>query len=569
MKSTEQNWVSFSANKIRGSKMLWYAQGKLPAIFSPEEMLEKYSYGLQGNLDPSKSIELIAERYGGDNIGFNGGGGRCGNYGNIQLKGVGSNCMVGDHDDIEHSYGGLDARKAVVETIYTHVLDKVLPLGTVNIHGLILTGEKTAFNGIERCWGVIMVRDVCLRPAHFMRAPSFKPKQQYKNVLVDDTARIRRLYKSVAKELGDKQYFIKIIGKYLQNSANQFAFARAARISHGTVSASNISLDGKWLDLPVSSFLNGGKNYNIWNEFYAEPRMAVKYALEILYNYSKYNNVHLNPNPLVHYFNEQYQAYFNHYIGYILGFDLNHMSSINAEKWQYISRCFNKLIGSAKHIESDRPAPGGFDPVHQLIIGLYISCASDHHSLGNIEHLLDKQVNINTLTSYFKACLSQYIEQKKSGLHTARSVVVAATLCALKRAFYAEAFYLSVIDSEVVALCNTKAPSEVKPLIDNYIAAAEWIFEDVSTAVILYKCKDLSIKYINDVYEVCIANCINQFDELSKLIVYLDELDSGLFYINNFFYKPFFPRIAEVVSLLDNLKLTINVTEQSLDCSYA
>ena len=50
--------------------------------------------------------------------------------------------MVGQSDDYEHTYGGLDARKAIAEAIYSSVLNEILPHGTVKVHRLIYLGEK-------------------------------------------------------------------------------------------------------------------------------------------------------------------------------------------------------------------------------------------------------------------------------------------------------------------------------------------------------------------------------------------------------------------------------------------
>ena len=55
-------------------------------------------------------------------------------------------------------------------------------------------------------------------------------------------------------ELGSPQEFIKILLTFLARSANQFSFSAAMRISHNTLSPSNLALDGRWLDLPVASF---------------------------------------------------------------------------------------------------------------------------------------------------------------------------------------------------------------------------------------------------------------------------------------------------------------------------
>src|SRR5690606_13324688 len=133
----------------------------------------------------------------------------------FQAKGTGANLVVGQHDDKEHSYGGLDARKAIVETIYTHELGQDLPLGTEKNFGLIFTGYESGFNGTENCWGVTLIRDHCLRPAHFMKARDFKPSSDFKRGYASELARVRRLYRCIREESENSQEFIRYMGQYL------------------------------------------------------------------------------------------------------------------------------------------------------------------------------------------------------------------------------------------------------------------------------------------------------------------------------------------------------------------
>ena len=139
----KDEWLPFDTKKISGLEAVSISAGfngdkaSFAQQFSfadPDtDCLNKLSF------NQNETLQLLAERYGGKGIGNNGGGARCGTYGSYQLKGIGANMLVGDHDDLVHSYGGLDARSAICEVVFTNVLSKVLPLGVVDIHGIIFT----------------------------------------------------------------------------------------------------------------------------------------------------------------------------------------------------------------------------------------------------------------------------------------------------------------------------------------------------------------------------------------------------------------------------------------------
>ena len=300
------SWVDFQAHKLLGAEVMWLDDGLIdgPVYSSHKKVLDENAYLIKDTdcfseleFDPGDQITLVAERYGGDGIGLNAGGGRCGNTGRYQLKGIGATCMVGDFDDPIHTYGGLDAPLAILETIFTNLFSQLLPLGAVKIRGIIYVGAKTAqYHGPERpCWGVIMMRDRCTRPAHLLRAPHFVPRSPYQGLLTGDVGRIRKVNKQLYKSFGDYNGFVKFIGIYLKKCANQFGFARAMRIMHGALTPSNITLDGRWLDLPIASMLDGGVNYWLYREFYDEHRGPLEVARELLYGYAKYNAAPYNP----------------------------------------------------------------------------------------------------------------------------------------------------------------------------------------------------------------------------------------------------------------------------------
>ena len=231
--------------------------------------------------DRQDSKLFQAERYGGIGTGMNGGGARCGNHNGLQIKGLGKNCLAGKHTDHLHSYGGLSLISAVVEVIYTNLLSGLMPLGAAQIYGVIVTGEKTSYyysyktDETLKSWGALLVRGLYLRPAHFVRAGGYCSNENME--IPSDKFRTKRAHRKLKQLIGEDKAVIQFFGHYLANLANQFAFARMARISHGAVAPGNIALNGCWLDLELASFIKSGENGGgLLSSFQSEPDIAIQ-----------------------------------------------------------------------------------------------------------------------------------------------------------------------------------------------------------------------------------------------------------------------------------------------------
>lgn len=125
MTNFPENYLDFYVTYMKGLKIIW----KSSELFQEEsEFLKQFSYGLPRNelfdqidFDFHKTKYVYAERYGGMGVSDNGGGVRCANDGDYQLKGIGSNILIGSGEDKWHSYRGLNAIDAVYETAISKV----------------------------------------------------------------------------------------------------------------------------------------------------------------------------------------------------------------------------------------------------------------------------------------------------------------------------------------------------------------------------------------------------------------------------------------------------------------
>jgi hypothetical protein len=570
------DWPEFSVQKILNAKVIWADYESMSVHQNAQALAEidkgilaENAYAISStpcfagvDFDLTNSKTLVAERYGGRGIGLNGGGGRCGNTAHYQLKGIGATCMVGDHDDHVHKYGGLDAPLAILETIYTQMLNKLLPLGAVKIQSLIFVGEETGFDTQTKkpCWGVIMVREKCIRPAHLLRTTEFKPQPEFAKSLPSDVARIRGLYKRLDAEFENHNQFIMLLGKFLQQCANQFGFAVAARLMHSTLSPSNISMDGRWLDVPFASLLNSGVNYSIQSCFYDEHYQVTGYVSEILRSYGKYNNVTLNVTPLINYYQEQVFAYFEHYMGFVLGFDLALVEKLKDDKWKQVTNIFKKIINSATHIEMRSIEPDSGDPVHALIKALFLSLHSQEAAANYFKTAKLSENDVALATTAFQHIIHSAHEawiniNPAENQHFAsyKYFVVGSALFALKRAFLSEAFYLPAVDGVVRKLCNEKTPDDIAPLIDSYSEISNWIFEPVQPEICLFKSPKFQIHYCQKFgqYRLINNNRSSTFKYYTELYFAIHKINPSFFTINEFSFYSYFDRLVAVIPYLE------------------
>ena len=567
------SWIEITATKFKNAKVLWTDRDE--ELKHDSESLEKYhealidesAYGICGTpcfsnieFDGNDKKSLLVERYGGAGVGANGGAGRCGNLPQYQIKGIGQTPVIGASNDLMHNYGGLDAPLAIKEVIYTNLVNVLLPLGAVKIRSLILVGERSAYYHVPEnpCWGVLMMRDHCIRPAHFMRAPEFQPQQKYRSMLLDDVARVRIANKELFRQFGEPNKFIQFLGKFLQNCANQFGFARAVRFMHGALTPSNITLEGKWLDLPIASMLGGGKNYCLTSEFYTEHQSPIEYAIELLHGYAKYNKIVLNPTPLINYYHKQFDAYFRHHIGYVLGLDSNTIAQLSSDDWEQITNAFGQVIHAGKEIDTRWPTFDSSDPVLALISAFYLSLksfseAESSFRLADVPQDRSYQLHESFRTVVREAANKSFSERSSRMLY--RNFVIASALTAVKRTYLAQVFYGTAIERDVWQVCNEKSPDDVAPLIESYNNLSKWIFEEPSAEIVIFRSSEI-LCYFNSLEGAYIFKSKEEFAFrcYADLLDFIFGLDSNRLEINNFSFIEYFKAVENILTTLEKIE---------------
>jgi hypothetical protein len=207
---------------------------------------------------------FYAECYGGEGIHHNGGGVRGAWSGNWLVKGTGINLLSGYSDEVASGYrrnGRASLCEMLIEAIWGEVLHYALPYGAVRMTAVIRTGET--LDSAAEPTGALGVREFTLRPAQFMRAPAFQVRPENRALVPHDTERVKKaiaqlhallpmpeaLAPTDVARLKPLRRLTIGLEEMVRRFGEQMAAAKAKRISHGTLTTSNIALDGRWNDL--------------------------------------------------------------------------------------------------------------------------------------------------------------------------------------------------------------------------------------------------------------------------------------------------------------------------------
>ncbi|MCT4717357.1 MchC protein [Enterobacteriaceae bacterium H18W14] len=298
-----ENLVPFTAQQVTSS-LIWCAEN----VRNIEALRTSCSYIIDPeSLAPAKIFQ--AERYGGSGIQRNGGGARCGFDGHYQVKGIGSNPLVGEGSDKHHSDGALGAIHAIYEALWGEVLAKILPYSAVRAQAVLLTNiyiDKSFDRSHGNSRRALLVREPVIRPAHFERAPYFRPRPEYAGQFMHDARRVRAVIRMLPASLpaGSEEtnvdaqrdprlYCIEGLCELAHREAWQMAYCRT-RFLRLTTSPSNIAVDGRLMDFNGLSCLFPGDYPNDFghqlrlSELMKEPAVLQQGLIDLCFYLGKY-----------------------------------------------------------------------------------------------------------------------------------------------------------------------------------------------------------------------------------------------------------------------------------------
>lgn len=267
------SFVGITTRQLSDVKIAWRDQGAQAAAIDPQQIFccpQRYEaeslYGKETRVE-------WADRYGGTGVGAAGGSGRCSTLNGMQTKGVGVTPLVSPLADSLHSSGTLLLFEAATEALFAGVYRACLPFGAVPVHAVALTGgryvQALGDDPEARCVRSLIFRPFVPRPAHFMRnlshPHSLRAAGDDVPGLTADAWRTAQAMACLAANLKTSLALspsdndeAALLDAGLRELARRLAWQCAAgfakRLPHGTLSCSNMALNGAYLDFGVSSF---------------------------------------------------------------------------------------------------------------------------------------------------------------------------------------------------------------------------------------------------------------------------------------------------------------------------
>jgi hypothetical protein len=312
--------VEFEAKPL-ASPSIVYINPELCTDKPEAEILD--DFGCMASTDPDVSVssamgtrEWLADRYGGPGIGSNGGSVRCGIVGGYQVKGIGCTPLIGANAPGDYRHGGMSIFEAIDETVWGEVFNIALPYGAVRALAVLGTGtscwwvfEKWGNAALEERYGTppriprgLVVRESAVRPAHFFRAINFRPLPEHATKLVADVRRIRQAIGGLSdalprnagctdayfSELSELERLRSGLIELAVRCAAQSATAKMRRLVHGNISASNICLDGRWIDFGSATAIPGWGEALGYGPFWDDRELYSQMFSELCFYIHKY-----------------------------------------------------------------------------------------------------------------------------------------------------------------------------------------------------------------------------------------------------------------------------------------
>lgn len=279
----KESFVLFDTYKLKGSEVVWINKELIQEYgiefdedMIKKELIENFSYVCKGYAKRARIIasdrkQFMADQYGSRHEVCNGGSARCGLNGHFQIKGIGRNPLVAANMSESHSHGKLFIDEAISEAIWGEICHKHLPYGSIRTLAIIKTNVKHKFGYLadapnKHC--ALAIREVSVRPAHFERCTFFWPEESYRYLRDNDANRVRMVVPYLSNLLlgeNHKAPLGDVLNIMIDRLACQIAASRVKGIPHGSLTSSNISVDGRFLDFGTITAVPDFGNYVLAN----------------------------------------------------------------------------------------------------------------------------------------------------------------------------------------------------------------------------------------------------------------------------------------------------------------
>jgi hypothetical protein len=263
-----QSYIPVTTQKLAQPSLVYVdiAQQKLSPL-SEKFLLQKWGWAVPTENEPKDAYfpetrMHSASFYGGNGMNGNIGDGRTSIRGDENFKGIGPTGMVNPHSEVGHTSGTLKIDHAIIEAIWSKLLDLELPYGANRVRGILGTGTIENRDG-HPGQRVVIVRDDFLRPAHFITNETSSKV----NRVEIDRERVRQAILNLPEALPhatngiraiDKATKLKLgLNEFVDRFAIQAAYMWSHSLYHGAMSPSNVTLEGAAADFGTFQALAG------------------------------------------------------------------------------------------------------------------------------------------------------------------------------------------------------------------------------------------------------------------------------------------------------------------------
>lgn len=371
-----------------------------------------------------------------------------------------------------------------------------------------------------------------------------------------DRHRVRLVNRQLRKQLGSDNNYVKYLGTFILSAAKQFAFALAARITHGALTPSNICLDGRWIDLTETRFLPGGTNFCGQRPFYQDAQIVVQIIAELAHMYGKSNGVQFNLTPLMTYYQKVFDSCFAYYSLAILGLPATgRTDAAGSDEGKLVARALLAVITSNKTpLRKIDDVPDPKDPVVAFIRSLYLGLAGIQAFPAELACVLRRAgMECRDVTTAFVklgALMATTTDSESSGANKRIACAIKAWRWAKLSAF----FYRSRITPHLFYLEAERSPADIGTYIAECIDNASWIFStDTEGAIPILQTPTLRFTFdtVRGAY-VLDTRRTHLFTRYADCLSYLRDSDAQLVLSDTF----------EAFDYLDSLAVILNELER-------
>ncbi len=502
--------IPFKAKRLNNSKPLWrnneaIKQFSIKSIDIDNGLAVVPDSTFLSTLDicVDKEIGMQAEYYGGPGIGANCGGARVGTINDLQFKGIGITPMQGDHNNLYNGNGIYHLYEAIVELFNYQIYSRLLPKGLAPLIGLEHIGESPFSVSVQnpsekipkKIHIAILIRKAVIRIGHFFPSVNFIQKDSgIGSVKIEkDWAKKNALF--FLKQFDNDDELEQFFKTFVDNYAQQFAYAYIHRIGHGALTPSNISFDASWIDLTNMSKIPSGYHYQPGP---ADPSSFVeKDVIQFLLRESFCHLApHFNKKNKFDQFLSLYYDRLAYYVSFysFQVFGLNPNIIFQGGHNQHNSSIVLITTKLSSVLYSKAKAIKGI-PAYDTPQGIAVSWLSTiYYNLFKNCNKKNRYPNLDETEQALDVIMHNYYQMVKHTFKSKQTFIKCAAISSVKQQIYTPIFCLGNLYDHSRSIVE-KDLANISAHASEWQTKSKWIFGEFENTQTLFKCSSLAIVY--------------------------------------------------------------------------